>query len=382
MNISKTIKQRASYLITAGLLALGVFTPVFISGVVSADQVSNRSIALSSSSANASAVTYGATFTPPQASGAFAILFCSNSPLPGVNCAAPAGFDATGATTTSPGATIGTAATNSVIVTGTFTAATEIAVELNAIHNPTTSGPLYARISTYVDATAAGTDIGASGTSQGVLGIDNGGVAISITPTIGVSGAVLESLTFCVANAVITKDCANASSNLPTLELGETVGNTKALIASAISTGTLYTQISTNAATGAVINLKSATDCGGLKRFGASVCDIAPALQTDILAGQAKFGVKIGTASGTDGSATGIIQPVSGSGYGTGAFALNYLGTNATGVTSPIGDPFLDTGGAPVNNQNMTFIFGASVTNSTPAGSYATSLSMIATGKF
>jgi hypothetical protein len=73
---------------------------------------------------------------------------------------------------------------------------------------------------------------------------------------------------------------------------------------------------------------------------------------------------------------------VSGSGYNATTYAFNYVGTNLSGVTSTLGDPFLDTAGAPVNNQNMQLTFGATVTNATPAGNYSTSLSMIATGKF
>src|SRR5690606_2020028 len=110
--------------------------------------------------------------------------------------------------------------------------------------------------------------------------IDQGVVTISITDTIAVSGAVLESMLFCVASDEITANCANATSNLPTLQLGEDVGGNTALVPTAVSTGILYTQLSTNAATGAVISLKSdAVDCGGMLRAGdEGNCYIQPAL--------------------------------------------------------------------------------------------------------
>lgn len=75
-------------------------------------------------------------------------------------------------------------------------------------------------------------------------------------------------------------------------------------------------------------------------------------------------------------------QPVNGSGYNSSSYVLNYTATNATGVTSAYGDPLLSTDGAPANNKNVAIMFGASVTQDTPAGEYATDLSLIVTGKF
>jgi len=378
MNILKVAKERIGYLIAAAVLSVAIIVP----GLVSAAQVTERSVGLSSSSANADNVTYQVKFTVPVSSaggGAFGIIFCNNSPDTATACVAPGGFSTANAASTTSGFTTVTKPTaNSFVVAGTIAASDQIAVDVTGIHNPTLAGPLYARIATYVDASAAAAD------TDGTAGVDNGGVAISINPTIGVSGAVLESMTFCVANAVITANCGDAASHAPVLALGEPVGNTKALDPDHLSTGTLYTQISTNAVSGAVIYLKSSTDCGGLKRVGATGCDIAPALTTTFLKGAAKFGVKTGTASGTGDNPNGTIQPAVGGIYDNTGYKFNYIaGNNPTsGVTGPMGDLFLDTAGAPANNQNMDLTFGASVTNSTPAGNYSTSLSMIATGKF
>lgn len=376
MNILKVVREKSAYLIAAAVLTVALVVP----GIVSAAQVTERSVALSSSSADASNVTYQVNFTVPSSSaggGAFGVIFCSNSPDTATTCAAPAGMVTTGASSTTSGfTTVTTPTVNSVVVTGTIAASANISVSIDGIHNPTAAGALYARIATYVDAAAATAD------TAGTAGVDNGGVAISITPTIGVSAAVLESLTFCVANQTITANCGDAATagHAPVLVLGETVGSTKALTTGAVSTGTLYTQISTNAATGAVINLKSATDCGGLKRAGATICDIAPALTSTFVAGDAKFGVKTGTSAGVGAGANGIIQAAGV--YSNSGYAFNYIANDSSGVTSPMGDLFLDTNSLPVNNQMMDLTFGASVSNSTPAGSYSTSLSMIATGKF
>ena len=377
MNIVKTIKQKLPYLGVSAALLLAAVAPGIISTQAFAAQVTERSIALSSSSFDADNVTYEVGFTAVQAAGAFTIDFCSEGTDPAEACTTPTGFSANVVTTATPDFSIGTKSAGKVIVIGDIDAADTVVVALDAINNPTAEGPLYARITTYA---------GESQANAGTPKLDQGSVAIQITNTISVSGAVLESLTFCVASATITQNCANASANAPVLKLGETVGTIKALQVGVVSTGLLYTQISTNATTGAVITLKSSTPCGGLQRVGAAICDIAPAQNLDIEGNDttAKFGVKTGTAAATAGvtTATGTIQPAATSLYNSGSFVFNYAANNSTGVTSPLGDPFLDTDDKPADNQNMPLTFGATVTNSTPAGNYSTSLNMIATGKF
>lgn len=371
MNIVTTLKQKTGYIVASAALVLGVIAPGLVATYVSAAQLTTRSIELSSASIAATNVTYKVAFTAPAAAGAFAIDFCSNSADTAAACTPPADFDASNAatTTTDYTASVDADEENRIIVESSITSGEDVLLEITGIENPSVAGPLYARIATFTNATTANAKTPV---------IDNGSVVIGITNTIGVSGAVLETMTFCVAKLAITDGCANASANLPTLQLGETQGSVVALDASVISSGKLYTQISTNAATGAVVNLKSFTDCGGLKRAGATICDIAPTQRADIVAGTATFGVK--TAAATGGS--GILQPVTGSGYGTGGYVFNFNDDNSEGVTSTFGDPFLDTGGAPVLNRNMELTFGVSVANNTPAGNYQTSLSMIATGKF
>ena len=110
----------------------------------------------------------------------------------------------------------------------------------------------------------------------------------------------------------------------------------------------------------------------------------APAGTTGTIgAGDAKFGVKLGTAFATSGvtDANGTIQAASAT-YDTTNYRLNGVANNNTGVTSTYGDAFLNTNDLPVNNQNMTLTFGAQVNNNTPAGLYSADLSLIATGKF
>ncbi len=360
------------------VVALVVATVV--PALVMAAQVTERSIALSNSSAAATNVTYQANFTSVGSAGAFVIDFCSDSPVIGETCTAPTGFDAAAAASTTVGFTdVSALDANTIVVAGTIGASTAITVDVTGITNPTSAGPLYARIITY------DTDVNAdayTSTNLGTGNVDDGGLAISITSSVGVSGAVLESLTFCVSGVAPTTNCGGTTA--PVLKLGETVGDIVALSADAVSEGSIYTQISTNAENGAVVRLKSsATDCGGLKRAGSpAACDILPALTGGIAIGEAKFGVKTATATNTGTNPNGTFQPVTGSGYNNTTYALNYISGNATGVTSNFGDPFLDTDNAPVNNKNMALTFGVSVTNSTPAGLYSADLSMIAVGKY
>lgn len=375
------MKDRTGSILVAAALLIGVTAPGFISTYVSAANVTERSIALSSSSADANNVTYKVKFTAPSAAGAFAVLFCDSAsgPLAGTNCVAPTGFSASSAASTTVGFTTVAGSTNNFIVTGTIGAASTIEVDVTGINNPTAAGPMFARISTYSTTGNATTDMAATGTSQGVLGIDNGGVAVSITNTIGVSGAVLESLTFCVSGATIpTSDCATTTA--PVLKLGETVGSTVALVPGTVSTGNLYTMISTNANGGAVVNLKSSTiGCGGLVRVGAANCDIAPALAGGISTTEAKFGVK--AVAGTDGASPNGAFQTFGTYNGT-TYAMNWVTGDATGVTSTYGDQFLNTNGAPANAKQMQLTFGVGVTNQTPAGLYSADLGLIATGTF
>lgn len=388
MNSLKIFNRQVGIFAAAAALLLAVIVPA----IVSAAQLTERSIELSSSSINASGVTYNIKFTAPNAAGAIVVDFCGNSPLIGQSCALATDFSASavtlGAATGFTPTAVSASSAQTVVVTGPITAGSQVTVALGGIHNPSVVGPLYARIVTYDTAANAAdyvsTETAGTGAGKDANRVDEGGAAISITNTIGVSGAVLESMTFCVSAEVISKDCAGATT--PTLKLGEPVGDTVALIPTAISQGTMWTQLSTNAASGAVVSLKSsAENCGGLLRAGApTACNISPAQRANIAAGEAKFGVKTSAATNGTGATnpTGTLQAAPNTGYGATDFALNYTIGNTQGVTSTFGDLFLDTDGAPVNNKNMQLTFGASVSNDTPAGLYSADLSLIATGKF
>lgn len=363
--------RKAVFFAVVGALLLSIILPV----IASAAQLTQRSIALSSSSKSATGVTYEVKFTSDGAAGAVVIDFCSNTPLIGETCTAPTGFNAAGADN---GTTINATA-STVTVTQAITASTATTITLTGITNPSVVGPVYARIITYDTDVNAANYVATETAADDTARVDEGGASILITDTIGVSGAVLESMTFCVSGAAISDGCVGVTA--PTLKLGQQVGDIFALVPGTHSEGSIYTQITTNAASGAVVSLKSNTlGCGGLVRAGATNCDISPALNTDVtdLDTTAKFGIKTTAATG----GTGALQPVTTSIYSPTAFKMNWVVGDTTGVTSTFGDPFLDTNGLPATNKNMELKFGASVVNETPAGLYSADLNLIATGKF
>ncbi|MGV9001402.1 MAG: hypothetical protein ACOH18_00375 [Candidatus Saccharimonadaceae bacterium] len=393
MTSLKTANRRVGSLFAVAALVLATITPGLVPAFASAAQVTARSITLSSSSKAASDVSYTVDFTSVGAASAFTVEFCSNSPLVNSSCAAPAGFTTaavststgsfTAAETTAAAAAAGPADHNAVAVTGTVGAATAISVVLDHIHNPTNAGSLYARIVTY------SSGAGALAYQSETLGtyIDQGGAAASITDSVGVSGAVLETMTFCVAGNVIDQDnCTNSGGPLeaPTLRLGETVGTTSALDATHVSTGNVYTQLSTNASSGAVVRIKSGNTCAGLQRVGAADCDIAAAQATDVALGEAKIGLKVIAGSDPSGAfgTFQIADTATTPYYSASIFKLFFDNTDAAGVTSPFGDSLLDTNSGPASNKNAAITFGASITNNTPAGLYSNDYSLIATGKY
>jgi hypothetical protein len=372
-------RQKLGYLITAAAILLGAFVPA----LANAADVTARSITLSSSSKDAAGASYKVEFKASGAAGAFVVDVCNETPIYKATCTGPTGFIASAATSTTTDFTdvneLDSSATNQVEVTAAagITAGQNVSVELAGIHNPSTTGIYYARIVTFDTKTHA-LAYTSTGSNAGV--VDNGGVAIPITDTIGVSGAVLESMTFCVSGTDITGPACSVGVSAPTLALGTDPGTgVKSLATGVMNSGDIWTQITTNATGGAVINLKSsATGCGGLVNSSKpSDCYISPAATTgdiDPLT-QAKFGVMLNTPSGT-----GTLQAASAT-YDTSHYRLNYV-DNTAGVTSTYGDPFLNTAGSPATNMTMKLTFGASALASTPAGTYSADLGLIATGKF
>jgi hypothetical protein len=144
--------------------------------------------------------------------------------------------------------------------------------------------------------------------------------------------------------------------------------------------------MNTNASGGAIVRLKSSATCGGLMRLGSNECNIAAAgAAGDVLStgNLATFGVKTAAAATTAPGASNPIGTLQASGvYNSANYRFNWEDDDSVGVTSVIGDPLLDTDGAPATNQNMELTFAATIATDTPAGTYSTDLSLIAVGTF
>jgi hypothetical protein len=387
MKSFKLLDQQSRRVFTAIAVLVATIVPALSPVLVSAAQVTTRSITMSSTKPSDTSVSYKVAFTAVSAADAFLVDFCQESPLVGDTCTAPTGMVVTGAASTTSGVTAVSGTGHQILVTVPITAAGNVSVDITGITNPSSTGTFYARILTFATANVGhytSTNPDNSGTNPHV---DDGGVALSTNSSVSVNAAVLESLTFCVSGEVLAANCTGGGASAPAttapaLTLGETVGSTVALSTGAISTGSVYTQLSTNAVGGAVVNIKSTNACGGLMRVGAAVCDIQPANLTTLAAGTATIGVEPLSATGTTNSisgANGVLQPTGS--YSTSGYALTYSGAN-TGVASTYGDPILTTNNTTANNMNNQLQFGASISNQTPAGKYSNSYSLIATGKF
>jgi len=381
MGSFRVLSQRTGRMATLAALVVATLGQAVLPALASADGVTSRSITLSAATADASGVTYKVSFTAATGVGAYIVEFCSDSPVFGQTCTAPGGFSAASAALGADGttATAVTGSANKLVVTNTIAAAGSVTDTFTGIHNPTLAGVLYARIITFDDATNA-----AAATSDDDTGsTESGSVAISITNDVSVSGAVQESMQLCASAAAMTTNCAGATA--PSLKLA----NANGALDSTLLTVPLYTQISTNASAGAVVSLKSdAAACGGLHRVGdaydTSHCFIKPS-STTVADGSGLFGLKL-SADDTSDATQGTFQKHTGSVYDTTNYKMGFDSAHPTapesGVTSVYGDQILDTNGAPANSRNMTMTFGASASNMTPAGTYQTKLSLIATGTF
>lgn len=390
MTSLKTANRRVGSFFAVAALALATITPGLVPAFASAAQLTERSVELSNSSKEMTGVDYTVKFTSGTTDAAAVVLeFCSNSPLIDTACTAPVGFSATSATATgfTPSQLDPTPRANAIVLAGTIVDAGETTIPLANVTNPDNAGALYVRIATYETAENAEAYVSAAASTL-TGAVDQGSAAVSITDSIGVSAAVLESMTFCVSGIQIELDnCTTATPGgltAPTLKLGEDNSGVIALDQAHLSEGSIYTQLSTNAVGGAAVNLKSSNDCGGLKRANVSTCDIAAANTAtgNAALGQARIGVAVDAADVAPG-ALGTYAIAGGGSpfYSLADFKLNYTSGGASGITSPFGDPILQSV-STISNKNAKLTFAASVNAQTPAGLYANDYSLIATGKY
>lgn len=378
--------KRVAYTMIALALTVTALLPS-LNQTASAAQLVNRSMQMSNSAPSATGVSYLVTFTPATAAQSMVIDFCGDSPILGSACDVTTNattglpsFDASGATLTAGSLTSWTmtATTTRVKLTKAAGAATgtgsPISFTINNVASINVARSFYARITTYTDI-AYGSYV--SPTSLGTYA-DYGGIALSTANTISVTARVMETLVFCVSGAAPTSSCGGTST--PSVTLGH--GSPAVIDAQTVDTNAsvtpTYTQLSTNAASGATVRMKNANACGGLSKDGGTTCDIAAtnagATAAAIAAGSAKFGLGVGAGSGGTGTVTPNAKYAASTGYGMDP-------SGSTGVTSTYGDAVMAST-APVSNVNNQLTFAATAGTTTPAGVYTATLTLIATGIF
>jgi hypothetical protein len=399
---------RAAYVAVASALAIAVVLPALVQDA-SALQVTSRSIEMSSATASATNTSYKVSFTPGQNANVQAIIvdFCDNDPLVGdTTCTLPGGFSITA----SPGVTAQSSGAGCVLTTFTtasqlnsnrtleLAAASPVALTtsgacsftITTVTNPNTADhSFYARIYTYDTTTHANSY--AAGGSTGV--VDSGGIALSTTDTISITARVMEQLTYCVAAGTSTNGGTNPIGSACGSGLGSAAitlghGANNVLDASAVDAFAAWSQLSTNATSGAVVRMKASNACtnGGLSANGGSTCNIQGTGATAVLVaagggGTGKFGMCVAPGSNTTADA-----PYVDTGNGcpsawnaTSVYGMD--GNGATGTTSTYGSQIFHVTG-PVSNENNRATFVATAASTTPAGIYTGNESLIATGTF
>lgn len=373
------------------LLALGALAvpalPVFTQTAFAVGQVSTRSMQLSTSTPSAASVSYKLTFTPVTTAQELIVDFCGDTPLVGSTCAFAA---TTVPTVTGVTSSVGTATTvgsgspvHTIKVTGlTMTGGTPFTITFSGLTNPSNATSFFARVLTYGTGNATGyvpANTTGGATTIGTV-VDDGGIALSTASQITISASVMETLTFCVSNATITT-CA--STGAPSLTIGH---NSPAIIDStAVDTASAYTQLSTNASSGAIVRMKASNSCsnGGLSSNGGSTCSIvgngATAVTMAAGNGTAQFGMCVGKGANTTVAAT--YNDGSVNNCATTWNAASTYGMNGTNLTSTYGDQIFSTTG-PVSGENNRCTFAATAATTTQAGIYTGNESLIATGTF
>ncbi|HVS58375.1 MAG TPA: LamG domain-containing protein [Candidatus Saccharimonadales bacterium] len=335
----------------------------------SASHSYSRSITMSDSTPSASNVTYSTTITADETYDIQTIVvdFCSDSPVVGETCTAPAGFSlgtpavsnfqiggtpVTGWTASSPNSTTlvygGSSGT-------TVNSGGQITFDITGITNPSATGSFYARILTYSFASPSYTDTSPDNFKE------SGGLALSTGQNgTNITFEVPESLTFCVYQATCGDD--------PSFTIGHTVGTTKVIDSTAVDTATVNFSLSTNAQTQVAIRMKGNTltnTAGSIHPAGATAIPFA--------AGTEDFGLRVSTA----GASLTASAPYNGA-------ANNYAFDTTTGgenVTTTYGDQLATVTG-PVDTSVSTLTFAATTQATTPAGTYNAPIALVATATF
>lgn len=338
------------------VVALLIVVPLLLFSVPSrAAQVSSRSILISTSVPSATAShTIGFTNPTPGVIGSVAFEYCTNSPLLGLPCTAPAGLSLSGAVlATQTGITGysingGLSSANKIVMTRPLAGvlSTASSYRFNNIINPSNSNEtVFVRISTYSNGSASG------------AAVDNGAVVFNTTTAngLGALGYVPPYLTFCVG-VIIGPNCSGQGNVIEMGDLSRTRSNT----------ATSQFSGATNDVTGFSVAMIGLTMTSGNNVIPSSVSPVSSQV------GASQFGVNLRGNSnpsvGQDPTGVGTLSPVAP--YSTpNQFALD---SGATMATSPL----------PTDFNIMTVSYLVNVSQAQPPGVYSSTFTYVATASF
>lgn len=324
---------------------------------VGAAQITGRSITLSNSAGGATGVTYTlATAALPSSTPvrSLKIQFCTTA---SGTCTAPSGFSSSGSGTlpsqptglgSATGWSASTATTNELRITHASNSTApsgSVSITWNGVANPTANNTtFFGIVTTYSD-------------SAYTTPIDGGTVALSTASQIQVALAVYETLTFCAGTSITGQNCGTISGNTVNLGTGSTT---------ATQSGTSVLAASTNASSGYTITVNGATLTSGSNTITALSSGGTSTVGTK------QFGLNlVSNTTPSVGSAA--------SGTGTATAATGYATSNNFRFVT--GETIASVGG-PSNANTFTVSYIANIDGLTPAGSYTSNLTYIATANF
>jgi len=437
-----TLSERVSSGVVAAILAASALVPaILLSNQASADQLNNRYIDMSANQTSEGSgrdggdvfgedVSYRVGFDVNQAHTnieGIVVEFCSDSPIYGDTCTAPAGFDVNTATlaVTPVTGVSGTWAidaasdANTLILTNAtgdaLVANDTVELDLgtvaatDGITNPTATGTFYARIVTY-DAVANA--VGYTSADPDAVGahLDEGGIALAVANELTITARVQEVLEFCVgtetdstginfAGADAADSCTDVAGT--NLDLGVVDANSVNTTNTEGNDGVFL--IRTNALNGATVYYKAEQEtgltnggAGTLRQTGLDNCatignvdngcfnsaggEGANPTQSAITAGTELFGMTLRDLSTDSGGATTAVT--CDAEYDAAGSCLTP--TIATGYAwDPTGafDTLASSTG-PIDDERANIEFAATASPTTPTGLYTVTANFVATSTF
>jgi hypothetical protein len=324
---------------------------------VSAAQITDRKVTLSSSAGAATGVSYTfqsaalPTATPVRSVALEACTTASGA------CTGPTGFSASSSTLASQPSGLGTAtawtvstavagslrinhASNAVAPSGAVT------IQWNGVVNPTAQNTtFFLRATTYSDTTWT-------------TAIDTGVVAVSTAQQITVSASVAETLSFCTGTSGITNtSCSGATGSAVSL------GN---LTSSATGSGTSQIGVGTNANTGYAVTVNGSTLTSGSNTITALATQAASAT------GSEQFGINL-----RDNATPNVGANPDGAGDGT--YTANYGTVDQYRFVS--GDSIASNASSD-DFKLFTVSYVANIATATEAGTYSSTFTYICTATF